>query len=55
MLVTELGILMEVKELQPTKANFPMLVTELEILMEVKELQFKKADSPMLVTLHPAA
>ena len=43
MLVTELGILMEVKELQPQKADCPMLVTELGILMEVKELQPQKA------------
>ena len=39
MLVTELGILMEVKALQPEKADHPILVTELGILMEVKELQ----------------
>ena len=39
MLVTELGILMEVKELQPSKAFSPMLVTELGILMELKERQ----------------
>ena len=50
MLVTELGILMEVKEWQSEKADFPMLVTELGILMEVKELQYEKADSPILVT-----
>ena len=41
MLVTELGILMEVKELQREKADPPMLVTELGILIEVKELQLK--------------
>ena len=39
MLVTELGILMEVKELQSAKALSSMLVTEFGILMEVKELQ----------------
>ena len=39
MLVTELGILIEVKELQTSKAADPMLVTELGILIEVKELQ----------------
>ena len=55
MRVTELGILMEVKALQPEKAYFPMLVTELGILMDVKELQSSKARSPMLVTLHPNA
>ena len=54
MSVTELGILMEVKELQSSKACHPMLVTELGILMEVKALQPLKAPSPMLVTSHPA-
>ena len=49
MLVTELGILMEVKP-QREKAHSPMLVTELGILMEVKEQQPSKADDPMLVT-----
>ena len=39
MLVTELGILILVKLLQPQKASFPMLVTELGILMLVKLLQ----------------
>ena len=43
MLVTELGILMEVKELQPSKALYLMLVTELGILIEVKALQPWKA------------
>ena len=36
MLVTEFGILMEVKELQPEKAPPPMLVTELGISIELK-------------------
>ena len=39
MIVTELGMLIDVKALQPTKALDPMLVTELGILMEVKALQ----------------
>ena len=39
MLVTELGILMEAKALQPSKVRPSMLVTELGILMEGKELQ----------------
>ena len=50
MLVTELGILMEAKALQPSKVRPSMLVTELGILMEGKELQPWKAYSPMLVT-----
>ena len=43
MLVTELGIVMEVKLLQERKAELPMLVTELGIAMEVKVLQPEKA------------
>ena len=37
MLVTLLGIVMEVKEEQPRKAEFPMLVTLLGIVTEVSE------------------
>ena len=54
MSVTELGILMDVKELQSEKALSPMLVTEFGILMEVKERHQEKALFPMLVTSHPA-
>ena len=36
MLVTELGILIEVKPVQPKKQLSPKLVTELGISMEVK-------------------
>ena len=50
MLVTDFGILIDVRELQPEKAELPMLVTEFGILMEVKELQPKKAPDSMLVT-----
>jgi hypothetical protein len=39
MLVTELGIVIEAKPLQPKNALFPMLVTELGIVTEVKPLQ----------------
>ena len=39
MLVTELGILIDVKALQPEKADDPKLVTELGILIDVKALQ----------------
>ena len=39
MLVTESGIIIEVKTLQPENALFPMLVTELPIVTEVKTLQ----------------
>ena len=51
MLVTLLGIVMEVKPWQFAKAIFPMLVTLLGIVMEVRLLQLWKAPSPMLVTL----
>ena len=32
-LVTELGIFMDIKSVQPEKAEFPMLVTELGIVV----------------------
>jgi hypothetical protein len=37
MLVTLLGMVMEVREEQPEKALFPMLVTLLGMVMEVRE------------------
>ena len=39
MLVTELGMVMEVREEQPLNALPPMLVTELGRVMEVREEQ----------------
>ena len=39
MLVTELGMVMEVRPLQPSKAKSPMLVTELGMVTEVRPLQ----------------
>ena len=39
MLVTELGIVIEVKPVQPEKQNGPKLVTELGIVIEVKPVQ----------------
>ena len=39
MLVTELGMVNEVKLKQPEKADEPMLVTELGMVIEVKLLQ----------------
>ncbi len=41
--VTLLGIVTEVKPLQPRKALYPMLVTLLGIVTEVKPLQPEKA------------
>ena len=39
MLVTLLGMVIEVKPEQPEKAEFPMLVTLLEMVIEVKPEQ----------------
>ena len=50
MRVTELGMVMEVREEQSSNAQFPMLVTELGRMMEVREEQPSNAPSPMLVT-----
>ena len=49
--VTELGIVTEVKPLQPEKAKSPISVTELGIVTEVKSLQPEKADLPILAQL----
>lgn len=49
-LVTPSGITTEVREEQPSKAEFPILVTLLGILMEVRDRQYSKAQPPMLVT-----
>ena len=61
MIVTLLGIVMEVRPLQPENAYASMLVTLLGIEMEVSSVQPKKATNPILVTLlgivvflHPA-
>ena len=51
MLVTLLGMVIEVREEQALKAAFPMLVTLLGIVIEVREEQSRKVSSPMLVTL----
>jgi len=48
--ITELGIVMEVSPVQPEKARQPMDVTELGIVMEVSAVQRKKADSSIVVT-----
>ena len=39
MLVTELGMVMEVREMQSSNAHSPMLVTELGMVREVREEQ----------------
>ena len=51
MLVTLLGMVMEVRPEQPSNAHTPMLVTLLGMVMEVRPEQWKNALSPMLVTL----
>ena len=43
MLVTELGIVTDVKPEQPENAEFPMLMTELGIVTEVKPEQPENA------------
>ena len=50
MLVTELGMVMELREEQPQNARSSMLVTELGRMMEVREEHSANAHSPMLVT-----
>ena len=50
MLVTEFGMVTEVKPVQPEKAWLPMLVTEFGMVTEVKLVQSWKALLPMLVT-----
>ena len=51
-LVTELGIVIEVKPVQPWKQELPKLVTELGIVIEVNSKQPKKHLSPKLVTTY---
>ena len=50
MLVTELGMVTDVKPEQPLKALSPMLVTELGIVTDVKPVQPVKALALILVT-----
>ena len=50
MLVTELGMVTEVRLLQPWKAELPMLVTELGMVTEVKSKQYMKAPPPIRMT-----
>ena len=53
MLVTLLGIVIEVRLLHIPKASFPMLVTLLGMVTDVRPLQPSKALLPMLFTLLP--
>ena len=50
MLVTLLGMVTEVRPLQPANARLPMLVTLFPITHKVITVQFLKASSLMLVT-----
>ena len=43
MLVTLSGMVTEVREVQPEKAEYPMLVTPFGMVTEVREVQFRKA------------
>ena len=49
-LVTEFGIVTDVKPLQPEKAQSPILVTEFGIVTDVKPMQSLKAVYPIFVT-----
>jgi hypothetical protein len=51
MLVTLLGMVTDVRLLQPEKAPDSMLVTLLGMVTDVRLLQPEKAELPMLVTL----
>ena len=51
-LVTELGISIEVKPVQPSKHPSAKLVTELGISIEVKPVQPEKHQFPKLVTTY---
>ena len=51
MLVTLLGMVMEVRPEQPKNAPAPMLFTLLGIVIEVRPGQGENAKIPMLVTL----
>lgn len=50
MLVTPLGIVTEVKPLQPENAEPPILVTLSGIVIEVKPVHHENAELSMLVT-----
>ena len=50
MVVTELGIMMEVKLVQFKKARLPILITESGIVIDVRLLQQEKALLPIMVT-----
>ena len=52
MLVTELGIVIEIKPVQREKQELPKLVTELGIVIEVKPLQLEKQWISKLVTTY---
>ena len=51
--VTELGMVTDVRPLQPSKALKPMDVTELGMVTDVRPLQPEKACPGMFVTLLP--
>ena len=52
MLVTEFGIVIDVKPLHLSKAPSPILVIEFGIVIEAKSLHSNKADFPILVTVY---
>jgi hypothetical protein len=50
MLVTLFGMVIEVRPLQPLKAEVPILVTLFGMVIEVRPLQPLKAEVPILIT-----
>ena len=50
MFITELGMVMEVREEQFSNALYSILITEFGMVMEVREEQFPNAPYEMLVT-----
>ncbi len=53
MLVTEFGIVIEVKPLQPSKAEFPMLVTEFGIIVFLQPT-INVFEDFSIIALHPS-
>lgn len=45
-----MGMVTEVKPVQPAKAQTPIVVTELPMLTEVRPVHLEKASSPIVVT-----
>ena len=55
MLVTEFGIVTDVKPMHSEKAPASILVTEFGIVTDVNPLQLEKAELPIRVTVYSAS